>query len=113
MEIVINKSKIHGDEKEIITINDKGIYYESDDSYPRLLSDNSDIIDVLLTQFFTITYTWRQEYIGPRTMDGHKYLVTLDINHKRKSYKIQNKYPDNWDEFIDLKDSLINGGYLK
>lgn len=113
MEIVINKCKIYGDEKEVITIKDDGIYYEVDGSYPRLLSDNSDIIDVLLTRFFSLTYTWRHEYIGPRTMDGYKYLISMDVNHKRKSYKIQNKYPDNWDDFIDLKDSLINGGYLK
>lgn len=113
MEIVINKSKIYGDEKEIITINDNGIYYEVNGGFPTLLSDNSDIIDVLLTRFFSLTYTWRQEYIGPRTIDGYKYLISMDVNHKRKSYKIQNKYPDNWDDFIDLKDSLINGGYLK
>ena len=113
MEIVINKSKIYGDEKEVITINEKGIYYETSDSYNRLLSENEDIIDALLTRFFSITYTWKQEYLGPRTMDGYKYLITLDVNHKRKSYKIQNKFPDNWIEFIDLKDSLINGGYLK
>ena len=113
MEIVINKSKIHGDEKEILTINDKGIFFETNDSYKRTLSENSDIIDVLLTRFFSLTYTWKQEYIGPRTMDGDKYHITLDINHKRKSYKIQNKYPDNWEEFLDLKNSLIDGGYLK
>lgn len=113
MEIVISKSKIYGDEKEIVTINDKGIFYESSDSYKKTLSENTDIIDVLLTRFFSLTYTWKQEYLGPRTIDGYKYHITLDVNHKRKSYKIQNKYPDNWDEFIDLKDSLIDGGYLK
>lgn len=113
MEIVINKSKIYGDEKEIITINEKGIYYEQSNSYPQVISENKDIIEVLLTRFFSLTYIWKQEYLGPRTMDGYKYLITMDINHKRKTYKIQNKYPDNWQEFIDLKDSLINGGYLK
>lgn len=112
MEIVINKSKIYGDEKEIITINDKGIYYEVNNSYPKVISENKDMIEVLLTRFFSLTYIWKQEYLGPRTMDGYKYLITLDINHKRKTYKIQNKYPDNWQEFIDLKESLINDGYL-
>ena len=28
MEIVINKNNIYGDEKEVIKITDKGIYYE-------------------------------------------------------------------------------------
>ena len=113
MEIVINKSKIYGEEKEIITINDKGIFYENNNLCPELLSENQEIIDVLFTRFFSLTYTWKQEYLGPRTIDGYKYLVTLDVNHKRKTYKIQNKYPENWQEFIDLKDSLIDGGYLK
>jgi hypothetical protein len=113
MELVINKIKMYGDEKEIITINDKGIFYETNDSYKRTLSENNDIIEALLSRFFSITYTWKQEYLGPRSVDGYKYLITMDVNHKRKSYKIQNKYPDNWQEFIDLKDSITDGGYLK
>ena len=113
MEIVICRNKIYGDEKEIIKITDKYITYEIDSSFPEVLSENKDVIDVLLTRFFSLTYTWRQEYIGPRTIDGYKYIITMDVNHKRKTYKIQNKFPDNWEEFINLKDSLINGGYLK
>lgn len=113
MEIVISKNKIYGEEKEIIKITDNSITYEIDNSYPRILSENKDVIDVLLTRFFSLTYTWKQEYIGPRTIDGYKYVISLDVNHKRKTYKIQNKYPDNWEEFVNLKDSLINGGYLK
>ena len=113
MEIVISKNKIYGDEKEIVKISDSCITYETHNSFPRVLSENKDVIDVLLTRFFSLTYTWKQEYIGARTIDGYKYIITMDINHKRKTYKIQNKFPDNWEEFIDLKDSLINGGYLK
>ena len=113
MEIVISKNKIYGEEKEVIRITDNFITYQIDNSYPRTLSENKDVIDVLLTRFFSLTYTWRQEYIGARTIDGYKYVISLDVNHKRKTYKIQNKYPDNWQEFVDLKDSLINGGYLK
>ena len=113
MEIVINKSKIYWDKREILTISDNGIYYEENNSFKRLISDNKAIIDVLFTRFFSLTYTWKQEYMGPRTIDGDKYVISLDINHKRKTYKIQNKYPDNWEEFIDLKDSIIDGGYLK
>lgn len=113
MEIVINKSKIYGEEKEIIKINDKGVFLEINNDFPTIISENREIIDVLINKFFTLTYTWKHEYLGPRTIDGYKYLVTIDVNHKRKSYKIQNKYPDNWEEFIDLKDSLVNGGYLK
>ncbi len=113
MEIVINKSKIYGEEKEILRITDKGIFLEKNNSFPTLLSDNKQIIEVLFTRFFSITYTWKQEYTGPRTIDGYKYLISMDVNHKRRTYKVQNKYPDNWDAFVDLKDSLINGGYLK
>jgi len=113
MEIVINKSKIYEEEHEVITINDKGIYYQNNNSFPQLLSKNQKIIDILFTRFFSITYTWKHEYLGPRTIDGYKYLITLDVNHKRKTYKIQNKYPENWQEFIDLKESLVVSGYLK
>lgn len=113
MEIVINKNKIYGDEKEVLTISEKGIFYQENNSFPQLLSENKEIIDVLFTRFFSLTYIWKHEYMGPRTIDGYKYLISMDVNHKRKTYKIQNKYPDNWDDFISLKDSLINGGYLK
>ena len=113
MEIVISRNKIYGEEKSVIKITQDCITYEQGNVFPEVLSKNKDVIDVLLTRFFTITYTWRQEYIGPRTIDGYKYIITLDVNHKRKTYKIQNKYPDNWEEFTSLTDSLINGGYLK
>ena len=113
MEIVISKNKIYGNEKEIVTINDSAISLQINDSFPEVISRNEDIIADLCTRFFSLTYTWKQEYIGARTPDGYKYLITLDINHKRRSYKIQNKYPENWEEFISLKDSLIEGGYLK
>ena len=113
MEIVINKSKIYGDEKEIIIINDKSVSLQLNEDFPKVISNNQDIIEVLFTRFFSLTYTWRQDYIGPRTVDGYKYLITMDINHKRKTYKIQNKYPENWEDFIALKDSLLDGGYLK
>ena len=112
MEIVIVKEKMYGHDKEVITIKDDGIYFEEGNSYPRLVSNNVDVIDALFTRFFSITYTWKQEYMGPRTVDGYKYLITMNINHKRKSYKGQNKFPDNWEEFIDLKASLLEGGYL-
>ena len=92
MEIVINKSKIYGDEKEIIIINDKSVSLQLNEDFPKVISNNQDIIEVLFTRFFSLTYTWRQDYIGPRTVDGYKYLITMDINHKSKTYKIQNKY---------------------
>lgn len=113
MEFVINKTKIYGNEKECLKITDKAICYEKNDSYPQVISENTDVIDALLTRFFSLTYTWKQEYLGPRSIDGYKYIVSLDINHKRKTYKIQNKFPDNWQEFVDLAESIINGGYLK
>ena len=58
MEIIISKNKIYGDEKEILKITDKCITYELNGSFPRILSENEDVIDVLLTRFFSLTYTW-------------------------------------------------------
>ena len=113
MEIVISRSKIYGDEKRTVIITDNAISFQTGDSFPQIISKNTDIIGDLFTRFFSLTYTWKKEYIGPRTPDGYKYLVTMNINHKRKTYKIQNKYPDNWDEFISLEESITDGGYLK
>ena len=42
-----------------------------------------------------------------KIFDGEKYLIELDVNHKRKKYKIQNKFPDNWDEFLDIKQDIM------
>ena len=107
MGIIITKSKIYGNEKEILTINDKGLFIEKNDGYNRMISEDKNLVEELYSRFFSITYTWRQEYIGPRTIDGEKYVVSMDINHKRKTYKIQNKYPDNWDEFTSFIDGLL------
>ena len=107
MEIVIVKEKMYGHDKEVITIKDDGIYFEEGNSYPRLVSNNVDVIDALFTRFFSITYTWKQEYIGERVFDGERYLIEVDINHKKKKYKIQNKYPENWEEFLSIKENIM------
>lgn len=112
MEITICKTLAYNDQKEIITIKENCILLEKPNGYPMELSNNKDIIDVLFTKFYSIMYTWKQEYIGPRTKDMEKYIITLDVNHKKKTFKIMNKYPLNWDEFLDLKNSVIDGGYL-
>ena len=43
------------------------------------------------------------------TIDGEKYYIVVDVNHKKKKYKIQNKFPDNWDEFLQLQSLIMEG----
>ena len=44
---------------------------------------------------------------GEKVFDGERYLIEVDVNHKRKKFKIQNKFPDNWDEFLCVKDVIL------
>lgn len=92
---------------EIITLNEDKIYYD-DGSYEKLILDNKKEVSEICSKLYEIIFCWRQEYIGDKVYDGEKYLIEVDVNHKRKKYKIQNKFPDNWEEFLEIKNKIIN-----
>ena len=91
---------------QIITFKDGKIYFD-DGRYERVISSERDEVEELYYKLCKIAFSWRQEYIGDRVYDGEKYLIEFDINHKRKKYKIQNKFPDNWEEFISVKNTIL------
>lgn len=91
---------------EVITIKDDKIYYD-DGRYEKLILDDEDEVESLYSRLYSLIFSWKQEYIGDRVVDGEKYLIELDVNHKRKKYKIQNKFPDNWDEFLVVKEDIM------
>ena len=92
---------------EVITIKDGKIFFD-DGRYEKLILDDEDEVSDLYEKLFGILFTWKQEYVGERVYDGEKYLIEVDVNHKRKKFKIQNKYPENWDEFLTIKDNILS-----
>ena len=92
---------------EVITIKDGRIYFD-DGRYERIILEDEEEVNDLYSKLFGLMFTWKQEYIGEKTIDGEKYLIEVDINHKRKKYKIQNKFPDNWEEFLDIKQDIMS-----
>jgi hypothetical protein len=92
---------------EVITIKDGKIFFD-DGRYEKLILDDEDEVSDLYEKLFGILFTWKQEYVGERVYDGEKYLIEVDVNHKRKKFKIQNKYPENWDEFLTVKDNILS-----
>ena len=65
-------------------------------------------IDEFYERLYKTVFTWKQEYIGERVYDGEKYLIEFDVNHKRRKYKIQNKFPSNWDEFLKIREEILS-----
>ncbi len=107
MKCVIECIKPFKNIMEIITLKDGKIYYD-DGRYEKMILDDSDVVDDIYESLFKTVFKWKQEYIGDRIYDGEKYLIEFDVNHKKKKYKIQNKFPENWNEFIDVKNKILS-----
>lgn len=91
---------------EVITLRDGKIYFD-DGRYEKVILDDEDEVNDLYSKLFELMFSWKQEYIGEKVFDGEKYLIEVDINHKRKKFKIQNKFPDNWDKFLHIKEDIL------
>ena len=63
---------------EIITIKDDKIYYD-DGRYEKLILDDEDEVERLYSRLYSLIFSWKQEYIGDRVVDGEKYLIELDV----------------------------------
>lgn len=110
MEIIINNIKDYSKEKRTLVINDNEIcLIEGESCYRNILSKDIDFILDIESKFSKIIFGWKEEYIGSRMVDGEKYHIVVDVNHKKKKYKIQNKFPSNWDEFLKLQDEIMEG----
>ena len=112
MEIWINNVKNFSKKEETIVIRGNSIsLIEGNSCYEKVLSRDVNFISDVEYQLSKIMFGWKEEYIGGRTIDGEKYHITVDVNHKKKKYKIQNKFPENWEEFITLKERIIEGSF--
>ena len=110
MEILINNIKDYSKKEQTIVIKKDAIsLIDGNSCYERLLSKDVDFINYTKDKLSKIVFGWKEEYVGSRMIDGEKYQITIDINHKKKKYKIQNKFPSNWDEFIELKNKIMEG----
>ena len=107
MKCIIQCIRPLKNQMEVITIKDGKIFFD-DGRYEKLILDDEDEVSDLYEKLFGILFTWKQEYVGERVYDGEKYLIEVDVNHKRKKFKIQNKYPENWDEFLTVKDNILS-----
>ena len=90
----------------IITLKDGRVYVD-DGRYEKVVLNDEDEVENFYEKLYKIVFSWKQEYIGERVYDGEKYLIEFDINHKRKKYKIQNKFPPNWEEFLKVREELL------
>ena len=91
---------------QIITLKDGKILFD-DGRYERTILSDEDEVEEFYSKLCKIVFSWKQEYIGERVYDGEKYLIEFDINHKRKKYKIQNKFPSNWEEFLGIREEIL------
>jgi hypothetical protein len=110
MEISINNIKDYSKKESTIIIKDKGIsLIDGKSCYEKVLSKDVEFIGKVENKLAKIMFSWKEEYVGNRKIDGEKYYIVVDVNHKKKKYKIQNKFPDNWDEFLQLQSLIMEG----
>lgn len=110
MEIYISSVKDYSKKEEMIVIRDRGIsLIDNSTCYERMLCQDIQLISKVENELAKIMFSWKEEYIGGRLVDGERYRIVVDVNHKKKKYKIQNKFPSNWKEFIELKNKIMEG----
>lgn len=113
MEILINKIKDYSKQEQTIVIRGNGIsLIDGKSCYEKLLTKDVDFISEVEDKLAKIMFSWKDEYVGNRMVDGEKYHIVVEVNHKKKKYKIQNKFPDNWDEFLELQRLIMEGESL-
>ena len=106
MKCVIECMQPFKNKFQTITLKEGKIFLD-DGRYEKVILSNRDEVEEIYLKLCKIVFSWKQEYIGERIYDGEKYLIEFDINHKKKKYKIQNKFPANWDEFILIKNEML------
>ena len=112
MEIVINNIKDYSKKEQTIIIRETSIsLVENNSFYENVISEDSKFISEAINKLSKIMFGWKEEYVGARKIDGEKYHVIVDINHKKKKYKIQNKFPDNWEDFLNVKEQIMEGKF--
>lgn len=105
---MINNIKDYSKKEQTIIIRDRGIsLIDGNSCYEKVLSKDIKFINNIENELAKIMFDWKGEYVGNRSIDGEKYQITVDINHKKKKYKIQNKFPNNWEEFLKLKKKIM------
>lgn len=110
MEILINKIKDYSKKEQTIVIrNNKISLIDGKSCYEKVLSKDVEFICDVENKLAKIMFGWKNEYVGCRKIDGEKYLIEVDVNHKKKKYKIQNKFPDNWEEFLKVQELITDG----
>jgi len=70
--------------------------------------NNIDEYNEFLLTFFRIIREWENEYINESLNDS--YLLNINIIEKENNYvyKIKNAFPDNFDSFLSLIETIIN-----
>lgn len=110
MEIFINKVKNFSKKEQTIVIRNNGIsLIDGKSCYEKVLSKDIDFIADVEDKLAKIMFSWKDEYVGARSIEGEKYHIVVEVNHKKKKYKIQNKYPSNWEEFLKLQELIMEG----
>ena len=110
MEIFISNIQDFSKKEETIVIRKNGIsLIDGKSCYEKVLSKDIEFISDVENKLSKIMFGWKEEYVGSRMVNGEKYHIVIDVNHKKKKYKIQNKFPANWDEFLKLKDQIMEG----
>lgn len=110
MEIFINRIKNYSKKEQTIVIRSNGIsLIDGKSCYEKVLSKDVDFINEVEDRLSKIMFGWKDEYVGNRSIDGEKYHIVVDVNHKKKKYKIQNKFPNNWEEFLELQELIMEG----
>ena len=88
-----------------INIHEDKIEVEENSKLRVLKYDRYQIKDIMEYLLDLFKY-WRNKYIDDKIIDDEIYTITI-ITKENKEFYIKNKYPDNWDKFIEFRNKLV------
>lgn len=89
-----------------IKINKKEITVEENNVLKQLNYNEGKIYEIFNT-FLLVFKHWKSKYEEKKIIDEDVFEILVINNDVRKEYLIKNKYPNNWEKFMFLRNKLL------
>lgn len=90
---------------EIDFINKKFIYTKQNkiDKEEKIFNLDNEIISLLKQKIYDLNYfDYNDNYVNIKIKDGHQWDLKIKYSNKEKNVHGDNKYPDNYDDLINI-----------
>ena len=72
----------------------------------RVLKYNKYQIKDMMVYLLDLFKGWKNKYVDEKIIDDEIYTITI-VTTVNKEFYIKNKYPNNWNKFIEFRNKLV------